>query len=162
MTSYQTVELCPGRHASPDKGVCVMELASMLAEETFTDRPRSVSPVIASFLRVYNDGLDPERRQDLYPYASRVVGTRADRTVERVRARRCREWARACDERRWTRLHLCRGSAAGSMAAKQALRHGGRHLAALLLVDELISLGDSWAGVPSSPAELAGIAEHAA
>src|SRR5690349_12927220 len=50
MTSFQTVHLKRGRHLSPDHGVCVMELASMLSGERFTDRPRSVSPVIAAFL----------------------------------------------------------------------------------------------------------------
>jgi hypothetical protein len=33
-----------GQHANPERGVCVMELASMLAGEPFTDHPRSVCP----------------------------------------------------------------------------------------------------------------------
>jgi hypothetical protein len=69
-TDHQTVRLSPGRHRSPDDGACVMELASMLADEPFSDRPRSVCPVIAAFLRSYNDGLDDERRRDLYRFAS--------------------------------------------------------------------------------------------
>jgi len=59
-----------------------MELASMLAEEPFSDRAGIVSPVIGAFLRTYNDGLDDERRQDLYPIASLVVGTAAGRRLE--------------------------------------------------------------------------------
>ncbi len=47
-----------------------MELASMLAGETFTDHPESVCPVIGSLLRAYNDRLDDDRRQDLYRYAA--------------------------------------------------------------------------------------------
>jgi hypothetical protein len=39
-----------------------MELASMLADEPFTDRPATASPVIAAFLRTYNDGIDDARR----------------------------------------------------------------------------------------------------
>jgi hypothetical protein len=42
-----------------------MELASMLAGERFSDRPRSVSRALAAFLRGYNDLLDDKRRQDL-------------------------------------------------------------------------------------------------
>ena len=53
--SHQTVRLARGKHADPDAGVCVMELASMLADEPFTDHPQCVCPVIASFLRSYND-----------------------------------------------------------------------------------------------------------
>jgi hypothetical protein len=82
--SHQTIELSRGKHASPAQGACVMELASMLAGERFTDRPRSVSPVIAALLRCYNDGLDDERRQDLYRFAAAAVGTR-DRGAEAAR-----------------------------------------------------------------------------
>ena len=66
VVSHQTVRLSPGRHGRPEDGVCVMELASMLAGERFSDRPRSVCPVIAAFLRSYNDQVDDRRRQDLY------------------------------------------------------------------------------------------------
>jgi hypothetical protein len=90
--SHQTVKLSHGRHSSPEEGVCVMELASMLAHEPFSDHPRSVCPVIAAFLCTYNDRLDDVRRQDLYAYAATVVGTRATRAVERTRAKMCREW----------------------------------------------------------------------
>ena len=54
VVSHQTVRLSAGRHSSPAEGVCVMELASMLAHEPFSDQQRSVCPVIAAFLRAYN------------------------------------------------------------------------------------------------------------
>jgi len=55
-------------------------------------------PVIAGFLRSYNDHVDPQRRQDLYLYASRAVDTRTDDRTERVRAEMCLRWAReTCD-----------------------------------------------------------------
>src|SRR5690348_7636625 len=85
--THQTVRLSAGRHRSPHAGACVMELASMLAAEPFSDRPHTSSPVIGAFLRTYNDGLDDERRQDLYPLASLIVGTAAGRRVEAERAR---------------------------------------------------------------------------
>jgi hypothetical protein len=74
-------------------GMCVMELASTLAGERFTDHPRSVSPVIGALLRQYNDTVDDERRQALIPYAALVVGTRGAREAERERALRCLIWA---------------------------------------------------------------------
>jgi hypothetical protein len=93
-TSYQTIALSAGRHRSPDDGACAMELASMLAGEPFSDRPASVCPVVAGFLRSYNDHVDDRRRQDLYRYAARVVGTRADRHAERRRGDMCLRFAR--------------------------------------------------------------------
>jgi hypothetical protein len=65
-----------------------MELASMLADEPFTDQPQSACPVIGMVLRSYNDGLDDRRRQDLYAYASAVIGTR-EPSATRKRLRMC-------------------------------------------------------------------------
>jgi hypothetical protein len=61
--------------------------------------------VIADLLRSYNDAIDDRRRQDLYEYASRVVGSRASSSVERTRRARIRQWSAA---RRpwWTRALL--------------------------------------------------------
>ena len=67
----------------------------MLAGEPFTDRPATVCPIVAAFLRAYNDAVDDRRRQDLYPYASAAVGTRASRDVLRRRAERCLQELRA-------------------------------------------------------------------
>ncbi len=73
--TFQTMRLSRGKHSSPRYGACAMELASMLAGEPFSDRPRSVSPAISAFMRGYNDLLDDRRRQDLLRYVSDVVGT---------------------------------------------------------------------------------------
>ena len=86
--SHQTIKLSAGRHRGPEDGACAMELASMLAGEPFGDHPRSVCPVIAGFLRSYNDHIDERRRQDLYAYAAQAVGTRADAATERARGLR--------------------------------------------------------------------------
>ena len=91
--TFQTIRLSRGQHASPADGACVMELASMLAGEQFSDHPRSVCPVIAMTLRAYNDGTTDARRQDLYRCASLVVGTR-DRGARRARLARCEEFFR--------------------------------------------------------------------
>ena len=90
--THQTIRLSKGKHASPDEGACVMELASMLAGEPFNDHPRAVCPVIAALMRRYNDALDDWRRQDLYAYAARVVGSRGSARLERLRIEYLRNW----------------------------------------------------------------------
>src|SRR5947208_8493246 len=92
VSSHQTIRLIRGRHSSPERGACVMEVASMLAEEPFSDEPRCVCPVIAEFLRTYNDQVDNERRQDLFAYASLVVDTNEGVAAERRRANMCLDW----------------------------------------------------------------------
>src|SRR4051794_35742743 len=90
--NYQTVRLTAGHHTGPDNGACVMELASMLAGEPFSDRPRSVSRTLAATLRGYNDGLDDVRRQALKHYAAAAIGTACGRDAERRRRRLLRAW----------------------------------------------------------------------
>lgn len=104
--AYQTVRLAKGRHDSPDGGACVMELASMLAGDQFTDHPRDVCPVIAGFLRSYNDLLPGGQEDELYAYASLVVGTAAPRPVRLRRARRILEWAEGGSARPRHRLRV--------------------------------------------------------
>jgi hypothetical protein len=153
---HQTIRLSKGKHATPSEGACVMELASMLAGEPFSDRPASVCPVIGGFLRAYNDRIDDERRQDLYRYASEVVGSRTTPDVERARERRCLAWSEEMRRQRPRPLRWVARStpasvdrrlgldAAGTYAARSIRRHNERtHAAALALVDELIAMGRS-------------------
>jgi hypothetical protein len=81
-----------------------MEVASMLADEPFTDEPRCVCPVIAEFLRSYNDLVDDARRQELLAYASLVVGTRDGPAAERRRANMCLDWWLAASAPRRSQL----------------------------------------------------------
>ena len=149
--TYQTIKLSKGRHNSPDEGACVMELASMLAGEPFSDPPASVCPVIGSCLRAYNDWIDDDRRQDLYRYASKVVGTRAPQEVQRARADRVTAWIGEAAHRRWTRFLLVRGMFAlmlwpqpddlGSrMVQAVARRRRGSHDEVLGLIEELVGI----------------------
>jgi hypothetical protein len=127
----------------------------MLAGDRFTDRPRSVSPAIASFMRGYNDLLDDRRRQDLLPYAARVVGTAGSEALERARMRRLVRWA----DERWQRgpfpgvigrfgqfwawrVPPTDPDTAG-MYAVRSIRNGGRHehQQVLALLDELVTMG---------------------
>ena len=153
--SHQTIKLSRGRHSSPEHGACVMELASMLAGECFSDHPRSVSRPIASFLRGYNDLLDDRRREDLYRYAAIAVGTAGSPAVEEARAARLLAWADQQWERRASRSLLDRvrlrrvykerstdPEPAGTYAV-HAIRKvdDETHAATLALVDELIAIG---------------------
>jgi hypothetical protein len=160
--THQTVRLKKGRHDSPEEGACVMELASMLAGEPFTDHPASVCPVIGSCLRAYNDWIDDDRRQDLYRYAAKVVGTRAPQDVQRARAERVTAWIGDTARRRWTRFVLVRGMFAlmlwpqpddlGSRMV-QAVARGrrGSHREVLELIDDLLSIRAQQRPLPSAP-----------
>ncbi|HEY7075223.1 MAG TPA: hypothetical protein VH418_07630 [Solirubrobacteraceae bacterium] len=144
------MKLRPGRHVRPEDGACVVELASMLAGESFSDHPQCVSPVIAAFLRGYNDGIGDFRRQDLYPVASEIVGSSAPAEVEAARLERCREWVRPLYRWRWTwRCATWLGSTvwveeAGQRAALAARRDpaGSAHAAALAFAHELLRTGE--------------------
>lgn len=148
--THQTVRLARGRHRDARSGACVMELVSMLAGETFGDRPLTACPVIASFLRAYNDGCRSKRRQDLYGLASLAVGTRAGREVEQARLRRCVEVA--TEEHRGLRLRRLRTGPPVpgaetldrmSWRVARILRARGDdgHARALELVEELAAIG---------------------
>jgi len=155
--SHQIVTLARGKHTSPRAGACVMELASMLAGEDFTDRPASVCPVIAAFLRAYNDAIDDRRRQDLYRYASAAVGTQASTAATRARARRCVEELRAL--RRWPLGPFAAPRAvpdslpgmerlAGRLARELHRSGVGGHTRALAFADELLAMGPAASVTP--------------
>jgi hypothetical protein len=151
--SYQTIKLSKGKHSTPEDGACVMELASMLAEEPFTDHPASVCPVIGSFLRAYNDSIDDRRRQALYEYASKVVGSRCSLRTQQARADRLVAWGNAMQRSRrgWFlrsplravgRLRKPPIDAVGTYAVHSIPRHSDEtHASALTLIDELLTIG---------------------
>lgn len=105
-STYQTIKLSRGKHHSPDEGACVMELASMLGGEEFSDHPMSVCPVIAALLRAHNDSIDDDRREDLYAYASKVVGSRSSGAVQDARAGRLSEWDKQVRQRQREQTQL--------------------------------------------------------
>lgn len=143
MPSHQTIRLSAGRHGNASAGACVMELASMLAHEPFSDRPETASPVIAAFLRTYNDGLDDDLRQDLYPLASLIVGSAGGRALEDARASRCLAFADALGHRLprgRAAMGMATPEASGTWAAHAALRTGPApevHARALVFAREL-------------------------
>jgi hypothetical protein len=164
--SYQTIKLSKGKHSSPDDGACVMELASMLAGESFTDHPASVCPVIGSFLRAYNDSVDDARRQDLYAFASMAVGSRTSADVQRTRAEFLTAWSEQFRRNRWTRhlvpermRRLARRrhpslESVGTHAVHAINRHtDDSHAAVLDAVDRLLSIGADQRAAPALAVE---------
>jgi hypothetical protein len=163
--TFQTVTLRRGAHATPEHGACVVELASMLAGERFSDHPRSVCPVIAGFLRVYNDRLPEATLDELYPLAPMVVGSAAKRSIRRRRQRRLAAWTEAQDPRRLVGPFPPRADvivAAGRTAA--ALDPRRRRTAVAALIGELVAMGtaDATARAAASPACVPAEAETAA
>jgi hypothetical protein len=120
--AIESLRLEPGAHASPRDGVCIVELASMMAGEEFSDRPDCVCDVIAAFLRSWNDRLSYSDRQRLRPYAVRVVDTKSDRATTRLRRDICLVWAGADLSRGPLGRSLARISTRGRIALLFGLR----------------------------------------
>lgn len=144
---HQTVRLTAGSHRSPADGACVMEVASMLAGERFSDRPRCVSPVVAAYLRTYNDLIGDGHRHDLYRVAAKVVGSRVSERAELLRAEHARRLAlelagERTGWRRWLPWPDPRSiglESAGDALADAVVRLGpSGHARAMALVDELL------------------------
>ncbi len=116
----------------------------MLAGEPFTDHPTAVCPVIAALLRSYNDRVDDSRRQDLYPYAARIVGTRGSAHLERMRINYLRTCVPQRRRRPWGWLFGTRDSSYDTLAARAVdhLCRRGEDTDALVLelVDLLLAL----------------------
>jgi hypothetical protein len=165
--NHQTVRLSAGAHATPERGVCVMELASMLAGEPFSDRPRAVSGLLASMLRGYNDGLDDHRRQQLKRYAAVSVGTATGRADEKRRRRLVLDAIAELQPRRGLRGALARRyAAAGSYTTALAVARRVRiaddhalHARMLELLDALVAVGRPPERVGDNVAEVLAAAE---
>jgi hypothetical protein len=160
--TFQTVRIRRGAHTSPEDGACVVELASMLAGERFSDHPRCVCPVIAGFLRVYNDRLPEWQLGQLYPLAPMVVGSASSRAVRRRRRQRLAAWTQAQDPRRAVgRFALREDVVVGAGHAAAALDPRERRAAVQSLVAELVAMGTGRSPVPSVPSPAEGAAAAA-
>jgi hypothetical protein len=175
----QPVRLAAGSHDSPDDGVCVVELASLIGGEPFSDRPECVCPTVGSFLRAWNDRAAHAARQRLVPYAERVVGSRCSSEVTHARRDLCLEWAganlrggafsRTATRLAWrVRIGLFCGvvpalrlnEGAGEYAARLAFSRGDAE-SAFELLDAMLTLGRRRQPVVTVPVESSQVIEPA-
>ena len=71
-------QLSRGKHRSPRKGACFMELASFLAGERWSDRPSCTHPLLAALARLVNDHTTDDGRDALGPLVPSVIGLTSD------------------------------------------------------------------------------------
>ena len=81
---YERIEL--GRGAGSVKGgtLCIMSFVAYLAGERHTDRPRTASPIVRTFAIQLNDGAVDAWRQELKPFAPKIIGTNDGREQQRA------------------------------------------------------------------------------
>ena len=82
--------LSRGKHRSPRKGACFMEMASYLAGERWSDHPRCTHPLLASVARLVNDLTSDANRGRLAELIPSVIGlTTTDPRADLRIALRC-------------------------------------------------------------------------
>lgn len=99
-----SIVLSPGAHSSPEEGMCAMEAVAWLAGEDWSDGPACTSPVIAAFVRSWNDALPDDERQQLRRYIPRLVGTNAGRETDDRLAWMAADWLVRVHAPAWLRL----------------------------------------------------------
>lgn len=70
--------LSTGRHRSPRKGACFMEMASYLAGERWSDHPKCTHALLAGLARQVNDTVPDSVRARLAPMIPSVIGLTGD------------------------------------------------------------------------------------
>jgi catechol 2,3-dioxygenase-like lactoylglutathione lyase family enzyme len=71
-------QLSRGKHRSPRKGACFMELASYLAGARWSDHPACTHPLLASLARLVNDHTSDAGRNELAGLVPSVIGLTSD------------------------------------------------------------------------------------
>jgi len=70
--------LSRGKHRTPRKGACFMELASVLAGERWSDHPACTHPLLARLARCVNDATSDDARSRLAVHIPSVIGLTSD------------------------------------------------------------------------------------
>src|SRR5487761_220767 len=90
------VPVAPGRHPGPGDEACLMELASALAGEPWSDHPACVHPVLAAVARAVNDRVGDAAREWLAPLVPQMIGTADAGPGGRPRPERCAQLVLLC------------------------------------------------------------------
>mgnify|MGYP001342146763 CR=1 FL=1 len=144
LDALATLTLKTGSHPDPDAGLCVMEAAAWVAGEPHSDHPECVSPVLAAFMRSWNDDLDDEDRQKLKAFIPRVIGTAEDGRDER-RGWLAADWLVRVHTPAWLELAGITDAAA-ALRALPELRDSGSLEAARPALADAREKGDAaWA-----------------
>ncbi|MNM06963.1 hypothetical protein D3C81_169940 [compost metagenome] len=105
LAEVQAMDLARGGHNNLYDGMCVMEAVSYVAGESWSDSPACACPVIATFLRNWNDSLPDDERNDLLKdLIPRLVGTRSTPEIEQRRATMAADWLIREHTTAWLRL----------------------------------------------------------
>ncbi|MEU0570505.1 hypothetical protein ABZ297_34655 [Nonomuraea sp. NPDC005983] len=70
--------LSKGRHRTPKRGACFMELASYLAGERWSDHPACTHPLLAALARLVNDNTSDVDRSKLIWLVPSIIGLTSD------------------------------------------------------------------------------------
>lgn len=133
-----------GSHLDETDGACLMEFASVLAGERFSDRPHCSDPVLADLVRAVNDEMSTDGRQQLAMTAPIIIGlvgddriapavvaAAADVALTRTPPSRWSAWRLRGQERR-ARARLARESPPEPSSPGSALRRLGRRTVSVL------------------------------
>ena len=91
MLDLTTITLTKGLHKNFESGACLLEAASYLAGEKWTDHPTCVSKVLGTFGRSLNDILPDGLRKKLVQLIAQIVGT-ADDGQDEARSFMALDW----------------------------------------------------------------------
>ncbi len=94
-----------GAHRNFSAGMCAMEAASYIAGEPWSDHPQCVSPVIAAFMRNWNDSLNNEDRNRLISpeLIAKTIGT-ANPALDERRSYMAVDWFIRVHTPAWLKL----------------------------------------------------------
>lgn len=81
---YDQIELVQGPGSRRHGKLCIMSFVAYLAGEHHTDHPRTASSFVRNFAIRLNDGVTSALRQELKPFAPRIIGTNDGRDFERT------------------------------------------------------------------------------
>lgn len=70
--------LARGKHRTPRRGACFMELASYLAGERWSDKPACTHPLLSHLARLVNDLTEDAERPRLATLVPAVIGLRSE------------------------------------------------------------------------------------
>ena len=111
-----SLTLKSGAHDNIADGACLLEVASYLAGERWTDHPKCVSPVLGAYGRRLNDGLPDDPRQQLKAFLPAMLNTAGD-GLDGARAEMARKTLMGAWLPAWLRLAELHDLAAQSEAA---------------------------------------------